>query len=178
MQTKRHLFLIGFMGCGKSHWGRLLAEKRGVPFLDLDDLIAAEAGKSIADIFAAQGEESFRALEREALRRLPHLPQSVIATGGGTPCFFDNMDWMNKQGSTVYLKTAPTLLVERLRREKEIRPLLAEVNDADLQSFIEKKLAEREPHYLQATMILEQTGDNDHTIWHFLNTKELRGTKW
>lgn len=160
MQTRHHIFLLGFMGCGKTHWGRLLAEKTAMPFLDLDDWITQNAGKSIAHIFAEKGESGFRVLERDALQALADLPASIIATGGGTPCFFDNLDWMNEIGTTIYLNTSPTLLAERLHREKEFRPLLAKVQDDDLQDFIAKKLAERERFYLQAKVVLEQFKDD------------------
>ncbi|MDO8366495.1 MAG: shikimate kinase [Saprospiraceae bacterium] len=167
MQTGNHLFLIGFMGCGKTHWGRLLAKKTGLPFLDLDDWISQKSGESIAQIFAEKGEHGFRVLERDALQALEDLPRSIIATGGGTPCFFDNLDWMNEIGTTVYLKTSPTLLAERLHQEKEFRPLLAEVQDHDLQDFIAQKLEEREHFYLQAKVILAQSKD-DKTFLDFL----------
>ncbi len=157
MQTQHHIFLIGFMGCGKTYWGRLLAEKLSIPFLDLDDWITTNYGASIAHIFAEKGESGFRVLERDALRSLSELPKSIVATGGGTPCFFDNMDWMNSIGTTIYLKTAPALLVERLRHEKEFRPLIADLEDLDLQDFIIDKLAEREHFYLSAKVVLEQT---------------------
>ncbi len=160
MQTGQHIFLIGFMGCGKTYWGRILAEKIGLPFLDLDDWISNNSGQSIAHIFSEKGEPGFRVMERDALQALAALPASIIATGGGTPCFFDNLDRMNEIGTTIYLKTPPTLLAERLRHEKEFRPLLAEVQDGDLHDFIAKKLEEREPYYRRAMVVLEQPGNN------------------
>lgn len=162
MQNRQHLFLLGFMGCGKSYWGRLLAEKLGRPFLDLDDWITGIAGLSIPEIFEKKGEFAFRAMEREALKSLAEIPPSVIATGGGTPCFFDNMEQMNAWGTTIYLKTPPTLLADRLRHEKGIRPLLSGVKEEDLQHFIQRKVEEREPFYLRAKVVLEQEeGDSD-----------------
>lgn len=156
MQTRQHIFLIGFMGCGKTYWGQILAKKLGLPFHDLDDLIATRSGKCIAEIFTEDGEPGFRQLEHDTLQTLADLPPSVIATGGGTPCFFDNMEWMNACGTTIYLSTPSTLLAERLRHEKEIRPLLHLVNNVDLQRFIENKVKERAPCYLKAKIILEQ----------------------
>lgn len=161
MQTSRHIFLIGFMGCGKSHWGRLLAENLGLPFQDLDDLITSRTGKSIPEIFTQNGESRFRQLEHEALQSLTGIPPSVIATGGGTPCFYDHMEWMNRNGLSIYLKTAPSVLAERLRNDKTIRPLLTEVKDSDLKAFIAEKLKEREAFYSQAELILEQTDDQE-----------------
>ncbi len=159
MQTRQHLFLLGFMGCGKTHWGRILAEKLKRPFLDLDGLITTQSGKSISEIFVEKGEPDFRILERDALHSISIFPPSVVATGGGTPCFFDNMDWMNENGTTVYLNTPPTLLAERLRLEKDFRPLLSGVKEVDLQDFIVKKLQEREAFYHLSKIILEQTED-------------------
>jgi shikimate kinase len=160
MQTSQHIFLLGFMGSGKSYWGRILAQKRNIPFYDLDELIVSNTGRSIPIIFSELGESGFRILEREALHSTLHLPAGILATGGGTPCFFDNMDWMNAQGTTIFLKTAPTLLAERLAQEKEIRPLLSAVKNEDLSSFIEQKLEARKPFYLQSRHILAQNTSN------------------
>ncbi|MFN0037675.1 MAG: shikimate kinase [Saprospiraceae bacterium] len=178
MQTQQHLFLVGFMGCGKTHWGRLLAEKTGLPFLDLDRLLEEKEGKTIAEIFAEIGEAAFRALEHDTLRTLEHFPPTVIATGGGTPCFFDNMGWMNSTGTTVYLKTPPDVLAERLRNEKETRPLLAGLDDLGLQRFIEQKLAEREPYYLQAEVVLEQKEDAALNFWSILRQRLKSDAEW
>lgn len=148
------------MGCGKSHWGQLLAENMDLPFQDLDDLITTRSGKSIPEIFTQKGESEFRQLEHETLQSLADSPASVVATGGGTPCFFNHIEWMNKHGLSIYLKTEPILLVERLRHETNIRPLLAEVKTTDLKAFITAKLEEREPFYTQASLVLEQTSDD------------------
>lgn len=162
MQTRHSLFLIGFMGSGKSYWGKIIASRLVLPFLDLDEWIMEKQEKTIAQIFDEQGETGFRLIERDALRLLADLPVQVIATGGGTPCFFDNMDWMNQHGTTIFLNTPPTLLAERLRGEKEFRPLLRSVQDVDLLDFIIKKLEERAEFYLQANIILEQiVGDEE-----------------
>jgi len=159
MQTRKHLFLIGFMGCGKTYWGKILALQSGLPFLDLDELIVERSGQSISQIFTQQGESGFRMLEQAVLKTLQDMPVSIIATGGGTPCFFDNMDWMNAIGTTIYLKTSPALLAERLRSETEFRPLLSGVSVDELEAFIKMKVMEREPDYLRAKMILEQSED-------------------
>lgn len=164
MQTSVPVFLIGFMGCGKTYWGRLLAQKLDRPFDDLDDLIEARAKQSIAEIFKSKGEPEFRALERDALLATLNFSNLILATGGGAPCFFDNMDWMNAHGTTIYLKTPPTLLVERLRAEKHIRPLLAGVQDGDLLRFIEMKLSEREAYYLQAKIVVEQSEKQEDVL--------------
>jgi shikimate kinase len=159
MQTHKHLFLIGFMGCGKTYWGKILAQKSGLPFLDLDELIVQRSGQSISHIFTELGESGFRMLEQAVLKSVQEIPNSIIATGGGTPCSFDNMDWMNTVGSTIYLKAPPALLAERLRHETQFRPLLAGLQQNDLEGFIGKKLEERELFYQKASVILEQTKD-------------------
>lgn len=156
MQTQQHIFLIGFMGSGKTYWGRMLAIQTGLPFLDLDEYIVQKAGESIASLFARTGEHAFRILEHEALRQLAAMPPGIVATGGGTPCFFGNMDWMNTAGTTVYLQTPPSLLAKRLQPEMSERPLLAGLEAADLSVFIAGKLAEREPYYLQSKIIIRQ----------------------
>lgn len=166
---KKHTFLIGFMGSGKSHWGRLLASALHRPFIDLDALIEEKAGKSIAAIFAETGEAGFRELERNQLHELDNIPPAVVATGGGTPCFFDNMARMKKTGTTIYLKVRPEILVERLKKEKTQRPLLKDTDDAGLSEFIHKRLTEREPWYSQADFTLELNGGEEAFLQRFLD---------
>lgn len=147
------------MGSGKTHWGKILAERLGVPFLDLDAFIEENEGNTIPGIFAASGENGFRILERENLLRLAALPPAVIATGGGTPCFFNNMRWMRKHGTTIYLKTSPEILFERLKNERDRRPLLKNLSEPELKNFIRERLEEREPFYRQADFVWNQDGD-------------------
>lgn len=165
MQTRRHLFLIGFMGCGKSYWGRKLAESLGAPFIDLDELIVAMVGKSIPEIFTSEGEVAFRKYETQALHELEELSTpTIIAAGGGTPCFGNNMAIMQGLGHTVYLQTAPPLLLERLMPEREQRPLLAALEHEDMQAFLSERLALREPFYLQAAYVLRQLNGNENLL--------------
>lgn len=145
-----HIFLVGFMGAGKSSLGRRLAERLGCPFIDLDRRIEAAEGRSIPEIFGAVGEAGFRALERDGLRALEHEPPGVVATGGGTPCFFDNMDWMNARGITIYLCVSAEVLSRRLSQKREQRPLLKDIDQEHLAHFIESKVQEREHWYCQA----------------------------
>jgi shikimate kinase len=145
------------MGSGKTYSGALLATLLGSPFADLDDQIVQNAGISISKIFEKHGEDYFRELESNVLRQTTHFQPSVISCGGGAPCFFDNMEWMNANGITVYLKTAPQLLAFRLRIEMQSRPLLNNYTESQLMDFIELRLEERELFYAQANIIFNQT---------------------
>jgi len=147
------IFFIGFMGCGKTTWSRKLAAHLGYDFIDLDHLLEEQAGMTIAEYFATHGEDSFRILESEVLRQTPYTQNTVVSTGGGLPCFFDNMEWMNAHGKTVYIKLSPKTLVDRLERSKNKRPLLREKQGEELLAFITERLAEREVFYLQAGYI-------------------------
>jgi len=147
------IFFIGFMGCGKTTWSRKLAAHLGYDFIDLDHLLEEQAGMTIAEYFATYGEDSFRILESEVLKQTPYTQNTVVSTGGGLPCFFDNMEWMNAHGKTVYIKLSPKTLVDRLERSKNKRPLLREKQGEELLAFITERLAEREVFYLQAGYI-------------------------
>lgn len=162
----RHLFLIGFMGSGKSYLGEQLAKRLRCPFFDLDRIIEEGEGNTVANIFAASGEAGFRLLERAYLHKLAYQTPAVVATGGGTPCFFDNMDWMNAQGVTVYLETPLALLLERLRGQRAARPLLAGLDDAKLSDHIESLLAKRTIYYKQAKTTMK--GETSDDFWRVL----------
>ena len=149
------IFLIGFMGSGKTTLGRKLANHLGWEFIDLDHKLEQQVELSIAEYFSFFGEDSFRKLEGEVLRKTIYPMNAVISTGGGLPCFFDNMDWMNQHGKTVYIKLSPKTLADRLENGKEERPLLQEKHGDALIAFIEQKLAERETFYNQANVIAD-----------------------
>lgn len=148
----QNVFLIGYMGCGKSSVARCLAEIKGIPFIETDTLIEEHAQMSISRIFKTQGETAFRQIESAVLKQI--TPGTLVATGGGLPCHNDNMAWMLKQGKVVYLKYTPQQLYDRLNpsTERSKRPLLENV---DLLSFITSQLAEREPYYGKAHVTLE-----------------------
>ncbi len=150
---KNLIFLIGFMGCGKSTLGRKLAAKTGYDFIDLDKMIEGNSGLSIPQFFAHYGEQAFRELERDSLQKIDFRDKTIIATGGGAPCFFDNMAWMNQHGQTVYIKLTPQTLADRLKHGKAERPLISKLNEKELLEFIAEKIKEREPFYLQAQTI-------------------------
>lgn len=147
------IFLVGFMGCGKSTKAKQLAQRLNCPVIDLDAVMVEEQGQSIADYFAAHGEEAFRQLESQTLKTFNYPETCVVATGGGLPCFFDNMDWMNAHGTTVYLQMTPPQLVSRLHN-REKRPLLKGMDDEQLLEFIIKKLEERNPFYNKAKVVV------------------------
>lgn len=149
------IFLLGFMGSGKSYWGKVWAEKLGYAFIDLDELIENREQASIAEIFEKKGEDIFRLIETRILRDLARHENCIVACGGGTPCFHDNIDWMNEKGTTVYLSAPAANLFERIKNEKAKRPLIKNVNEAELLFFTEQKLKERLPVYEQANVTLE-----------------------
>jgi len=138
------------MGSGKTSVGKKLAKSLGIEFIDLDSFIEGQAKMSINNIFDGPGEQVFRNLEREGLEELSNKEDIVVATGGGTPCFKDNMNFLNEHGITIYLKLENRILLERLANAKSDRPLLKNLSDEELKDYIEKKLAERAPTYERA----------------------------
>ncbi len=154
------------MGCGKSTIGRELAELLGYTFVDLDAYIEDTEYLSIPEIFKLKGEKGFRLIEQQCLKELGKLNKVVIATGGGTPCFFDNQDWMNENGTTVYLKTSPELLFKRLKSQTAQRPLLADKTEEELKDFIDSKLQERKVFYENAELTYEQYEEGTQVAAH------------
>jgi shikimate kinase len=151
------IYLIGFMGSGKSHWGRLLSDSMQVPFYDLDDEIVQRAGKTVTEIFSDLGEEQFREMEKYILEELTERHEElVVSCGGGTPCFFGNIDFMKAHGKVIWLNTSVDTLVNRLMREKNHRPLLRDIPNAELKTVITKKLHDRKLYYKQANLSLAE----------------------
>lgn len=145
------IILIGFMGSGKTTLGRALAKELGLTFIDLDNYIELRHCKSINQIFAERGEDGFRKIEQTLLHEVCEFEDALISAGGGTPCFFDNIEYMNRQGTTVYLEVPHERLLERLRIAKSRRPLLKDKNDEEISLFIEEQMKKRLPYYTQAT---------------------------
>ena len=144
------IYLIGYMGCGKSTLGRRLSEYLGLQFVDMDHYIEMRNHKTIPQIFAEEGEPEFRKKERKALEELSEFTDTVIATGGGAPCFFDNVDLMNETGKTIYLNIDPAILAERLLKSKTERPLIQGKSREELITFIDETLKKRNRYYKQA----------------------------
>ncbi|MCI8998219.1 MAG: shikimate kinase [Muribaculaceae bacterium] len=151
------IFLIGYMGCGKSTLGKGLAARCDIHFIDLDDYIEQSRGMAIKEIFASEGEAAFRELERKMLLEVSGMENAVVACGGGTPCFGDNMELMNARGITVLLRTSHARLLERLKRGRAKRPLIAGLDDDELDRFIAEQLERRMPHYSKAQEVFDST---------------------
>jgi len=171
------IFLIGFMGSGKTTFGRKLAKSlnsrrtgTGYEFTDLDELIESKAGMSITSYFEKFGEPAFRELEKATLQNTIFPDNAIIATGGGTPCFTGNMQWMNDHGTTVYLSLSPQALAERLQHGQTERPLIKDLNKKELIDYITDKLASREEFYQKAKFILSGL---DITVEKFLKYLQI-----
>lgn len=149
----KRIILVGYMGVGKTTIGRCLAKKFGLQFYDLDDYIQSRYHKNIPEIFKEESERGFREIERRMLHEVCEFEDVLISCGGGTPCFFDNIDYMNRQGITVYLRTCPEILYKHLVMCKTPRPLLAGKSKDELMDFITRNLKEREPYYTRAQCI-------------------------
>ena len=152
------------MGSGKSHWGRIWAAQYKLGFIDLDEAIEIEEGKSVVDIFEAKGESYFRELEAKKLREMQEINNTIIACGGGAPCFHGNMKWMNEHGISVYLSATADEILRRLVKGQAQRPLIKKLNQAELLFFIQQKLKEREPFYKQCNIELPSADITEHTF--------------
>ncbi len=149
------VYMIGFMGSGKSTLGKRLASSAGWKFYDLDSRIEEKEGRTVADIFTKDGEDYFRAAEAAALRNMPDDKDMVVACGGGTPCYKDNMDFMNNTGVTVYLKLDVATLGQRLMNARKNRPLVSDMDQDELLKYIERLLALREKWYKRSQLIVD-----------------------
>lgn len=167
------LFLIGYMGCGKSTLGKRLAKRANFEFVDMDSLIEQREGAPVADIFHYAGEEYFRKTERAIIEELGDAEGDyVISTGGGVPAWRDNMERMNVIGSTVYLRRTAQQIASRLSPHgRQKRPKLRGLNDEELVEFMTKNMAEREPFYSKATHIIECSSYSDEEIIEIILSK-------
>ena len=174
----RPVFLIGFMGCGKTTLGQAAGSRTGLRFIDLDALIEERCQMTVTQIFTRHGQEGFRRIERRTLAEAAAMTDVIVACGGGTPCFFDNIDLMNSAGLTVRLDASEATLLRRLKAGRDSRPLLAGKSDDELARFISDTLASRMPYYSKAAASfpsdrLETIEEIDETVNKFVNTFNL-----
>lgn len=156
--TQKHchrIILIGYMGAGKTTVGKALAAELGLRFYDLDWYIESRMRKTVAQLFAELGEEGFRRIERNMLHEVAEFEGVLISCGGGTPCFYDNMQYINQQGLTLYLKASPEVLYKHLKMGKSVRPLLLNKTPEEVQRFISEQLKAREQFYTRAQFTLD-----------------------
>jgi shikimate kinase len=150
------IFITGYMGSGKSTAGKKLASELGYEFIDLDHFIESEYKQTIPEIFASKGEKEFRSMENNALKKVLEKKKDVVVScGGGTPCYFNNMELMNNNGITIYLKMSVDALVNRLIHAKEKRPLIENKTEPELRAFIARQLEKREDQYHQAQFTIK-----------------------
>ena len=151
----RRIILIGYMGSGKTTVGKALSKETGMMFYDLDWYIESRMRKTVSQIFAERGEDAFRTMEYNMLHEVAEFEDVIISCGGGTPCFFDNMDYLNQQGDVVYLKATPETLYKHLLMAKVERPLLKDKSPEELIAYITDHLKERAPFYEKAHYTLD-----------------------
>ncbi len=150
------------MGVGKTTIGRALAKSLNLKFYDLDWYIESRRHKTVKQLFDEKGEEGFREIERNMLHEVAEFEDVVVSCGGGTPCFFDNMDYMNRQGETLYLKATPEVLYQHLKMGRNVRPLLLNKTQEELMTFITEQLSQREPFYSKARHTIDVSLLNNH----------------
>ncbi|MBD5222925.1 MAG: shikimate kinase [Bacteroidales bacterium] len=175
------IFIIGYMGCGKTTFGHALATATGRQFIDLDFYIEQRFHRSITEIFASDGESHFRKLERAMLHEVADFENSIIACGGGTPCFFDNIDYMLERGTVVFLEASTERIVERITINNARRPLMAGKTKGEIRETVDKGLSSRLNYYRKAHIIhcgdnLEDRNQISETISAFLKQHFPVGT--
>jgi shikimate kinase len=158
MANQNHIYLLGQMGSGKTKLGKQLATKLGLPFVDLDRYIEKQTRQTIASLFEKQGEEYFRAVENQYLKEVADKPSSVISLGGGTPCYFSNMEIVKQTGRSIYLQTPIPILVSRLKESTSSRPLISGKTEEELKAFLQQQLQVRESFYLLADYVVDNDG--------------------
>ena len=173
----RRIIIIGYMGAGKTTVGKTLAQELNLPFYDLDWYIESRMRKTVKEIFDERGEEGFRIIEHNLLHEVAEFEDVIISCGGGVPCFYDNMEYMNQQGETVYLKATPEVLYGHLKMGKSVRPLLENKTQEEVKDFINEQLKIREPYYNKGKYILDVNLMDDYDKIRIFVTKlrELLG---
>ena len=150
----KRIIIIGYMGAGKTTVGKCLAKELNMDFYDLDWYIESRMRKTVKQIFDEYGEDGFRKIEHNMLHEVAEFENVIISCGGGTPCFFDNIEYMNQQGETVFLKASPEVLYGHLKMGKTVRPLLLNKTPEEVKVFINEQLEKRNPYYTQAKYTL------------------------
>ena len=167
----RRIIIIGYMGAGKTTVGKALSKQLNMPFYDLDWYIERRMRKTVKEIFDERGEEGFRIIEHNLLHEVAEFEDVIISCGGGVPCFYDNMEYMNQQGETVYLKATPEVLYGHLKMGKSVRPLLENKTQEEVKDFIYEQLNIREPYYNKAKYILDVNLMDDYDKIRIFVTK-------
>lgn len=155
MQDIRPIFLIGMPGCGKTTLGRALARMTDRRFIDLDIYIEGRYSRSVSDIFAQMGEDKFRQIERSMLHEVAEMEDVVVACGGGAPCYFDNMEYIDSRGTTILLRASRARLIERLWRARSRRPAVARLSRGELEQYVDRTLLARAPWYDRARLQID-----------------------
>lgn len=163
------IILVGFMGAGKSKLGKGLARKLNIPFFDTDEMIEEIEQMSIEQLFRSKGEAYFRGLEKQVIEEMKVRTEFVLSVGGGLPCYGNLIDELNALGTTIYLKHSPGILQQRLRNNKQNRPLLINLSDEEMSEFITNKLKEREMYYLKSQLVLKTEEQSTNKIIHHLH---------
>ena len=167
----RRIIIIGYMGAGKTTVGKALSKQLNMPFYDLDWYIESRMRKTVKEIFDERGEEGFRIIEHNLLHEVAEFEDVIISCGGGVPCFYDNMDYMNQKGDTVYLKATPEVLYGHLKMGKSVRPLLQNKTSEEVEEFIKEQLQVREPFYSKAKYTLDVNLMDDYDKIRIFVTK-------
>ncbi len=153
------------MSSGKTHWGKCISRKLNIPFFDLDEQVEAAEGRTISEIFLHHGEEYFRRKEKEVLHIISESHDTfLMACGGGTPCYYNNIDYMNKSGTTVWISSSIDTMHQRLLKDREKRPLLEGLTDEQVRGYIIKKFSDRKIYYEQATVIIDEENISDENF--------------
>ena len=167
----RRIIIIGYMGAGKTTVGKTLAQELNLPFYDLDWYIESRMRKTVKEIFDERGEEGFRLIEHNLLHEVAEFEDVITSCGGGVPCFYDNMDYMNQKGDTVYLKATPEVLYGHLKMGKSVRPLLQNKTSEEVEEFIKEQLQVSEPFYSKAKYTLDVNLMDDYDKIRIFVTK-------
>jgi shikimate kinase len=158
------IYLLGYMGSGKSTIGRMLATSLGISWIDLDDEFELRYKIAIADFFSKYGEKAFRELEQKLLAEFSLVNDIVVSTGGGSPCFYNNMNLILNTGYAIYLEADPALILSRIELSSRKRPLFQQMNEDDLTKNIEQHLESRKPFYEKANLVVNARNPNIEVI--------------